>query len=73
MGPMGVTISKSYSSYSYCSFSTKRFLNVPLDSPHKCYRNLEIKKKRLKFSTVANVKIENCQFLGNGQTYNKTG
>ncbi len=32
---MGVKISKCYSSYSYDSFSTILFLNVPCDSPHK--------------------------------------
>ena len=35
--PMGVKISKRYSSYSYYSFSTKLFQNVPCDSPHKSY------------------------------------
>ncbi len=42
---MGVKISKRYS-YSYCSFSTKLFLKVPCDSPHKSYlyafRNLKL-------------------------------
>ncbi len=35
LDPMGVKISKHYSSHSYDSFSTKLFLNVPCDSPHK--------------------------------------
>ncbi len=42
---MGVKISKRYSPHSYDSFSTKRFLKIPCDSPHKVtYRNFEISK-----------------------------
>ncbi len=38
-------ISKHYSSYSYNSFSTKLFLNVPCDSPHKsCFQNFFLLK-----------------------------
>ncbi len=33
--PVGVKLSKCYSSYSFDSFSTKLFLNVPCSSPHK--------------------------------------
>ncbi len=40
---MGVKISKRYFPYSYDSFSTKLFLRIPCDSPHKlAYRNFEI-------------------------------
>ncbi len=38
---MGVKISKCYSSYSYESFSTSLFLNVPCDSLKVAYRNFE--------------------------------
>ena len=35
--PKGMKISKRYSSYSYNSFSTKIFMHVTFDSPHKRY------------------------------------
>ncbi len=70
---MAVKISKRYS-YSYNSFSSKRFLNVPCDSPNNNYiwyfeisdLNLKKRLKRLKFIIVANGKMKNCQYLGNG-------
>ncbi len=34
---MGVKIAKRYSSHGYDSFSTKLFLKIPCDSPHKSY------------------------------------
>ncbi len=46
---MGVKISKGYSSYSYDSFSTKLFLNIPCNSPHKiCVLEFEISNIILK-------------------------
>ncbi len=67
--PMAVKISNHYSSYSFDSFSTKLFLNVPCNSPHKtCFLEFwNLNKKRLKFNIVANGKMKNCQYLGNGQ------
>ena len=76
--PMGVKISKRYSFYSFESFSTKLFLNVPCNNPHKtCFLefwNFKFKlfKKRLKFNIVANGKMQNCQYLGNSQPHSKT-
>ncbi len=60
--PMGVKISKRYSSYSCGYFSSKVFVNVFLDSPHKncLYKFWKFKfnfKNRLKFNIVANEKI----------------
>ncbi len=60
---LGVQISKHYPSYSYGSFSTKLFLNVPRDSLHKIHlskvklRIQFFKKKDLKFNIVVNGKI----------------
>ncbi len=40
---MGVKISKPYSSYSFDSFSTKLFLNVPCNNPRKpCFLEFAI-------------------------------
>ncbi len=67
---MGVKISKCYSSYSYDSFSAKLFLRIPCDNPHKtCFLEFEIWKK---INTVANGKMQKCQYLGNGQPQRKT-
>ncbi len=41
--PMGVKISKRYSSHKFDSFSTKLFLNVPCNNPRKtCFLEFEV-------------------------------
>ena len=54
-----IWFSKCWFSYTYDSFSTKLFIGVPCDSPHKSYflefRNFKLEKikKGLKFNIVA--------------------
>ncbi len=74
--PMGVKISKRYFSYSLYSFSTKLFLNVPCNNPHKpCFLkfcNFRFKfKKKIEIKHCAQGEIKNCQYLENGQLWSK--
>ncbi len=74
---MGVEISKRYSYYGYCSFWITLFQMFPVTVLTKVtYRNFEISnliifKERFKFNMVAKGKMQNCQYLGNGQAQSK--